>query len=524
MGKLVVGKNDLETLYPDIAREWDYEKNGDLTPGKVGAGSKQKVWWICPKGHSYDMAVGNRTNQKQKCPYCSNKRILKGYNDLETLFPDVAKTWDYEKNGNLLPSMVTPRTNKKVFWICPNNHSYPATVAWRTNKDHPTACPYCSHNKVLSGFNDFATICPDKVKYWDYEKNGALKPNEITAHNGAYIFWKCPYCGYSWRTKVLTFSYGNGCPKCKSRRQTSFPEQAVFFYIKKLFPDAISRYKFENTSSLEFDVFIPKTKIAIEYDGWTWHHNNSSTNREEKKYRFCAEKGIYLIKVKEYSPKGVRPVSRLCNEAYYVDAKNIVTLNDALQNIIDRLDETTLLNMWLRPPSHNKIHSDVVVDINRDRQFILDSYYGCDVENSLFERYPNIVTYWDYEKNIISPTQISFSSTVIVWWKCADCGVSFQKPVNEVVHKGLNPLYFCRNCAMKRHYDAVRVSKYIPVTATDKDGNTITFDSLTSAMNYCISAGLVSGKTDRRKPSGICNCLKGKQKTAYGFSWKYKDS
>ena len=37
MGKLVVGKNDLETLYPDIAREWDYEKNGDLTPGKVSA-------------------------------------------------------------------------------------------------------------------------------------------------------------------------------------------------------------------------------------------------------------------------------------------------------------------------------------------------------------------------------------------------------------------------------------------------------------------------------------------------------
>ena len=37
----------LQKRFPDIAKEWHYEKNFPLTPLDISYGSKQKVWWQC---------------------------------------------------------------------------------------------------------------------------------------------------------------------------------------------------------------------------------------------------------------------------------------------------------------------------------------------------------------------------------------------------------------------------------------------------------------------------------------------
>ncbi len=68
---------DLATKYPEIAAEWDYEKNEDLTPNSVSYGSNKKVWWLCSKGHSYQAWITDRTGKKKTgCPYCAGKRKL----------------------------------------------------------------------------------------------------------------------------------------------------------------------------------------------------------------------------------------------------------------------------------------------------------------------------------------------------------------------------------------------------------------------------------------------------------------
>jgi hypothetical protein len=38
---------------------------------------------------------------------------LKGFNDLQTVRPDIAQDWDYEKNGDVTPSDVVAGTNKR---------------------------------------------------------------------------------------------------------------------------------------------------------------------------------------------------------------------------------------------------------------------------------------------------------------------------------------------------------------------------------------------------------------------------
>jgi hypothetical protein len=73
-----VGFNSLEYLYPEIAKEWDYEKNYPLTPDKVFAHTGKKAWWICPKGHSYSSVIASRTgNDKCECPKCKKDKYYK---------------------------------------------------------------------------------------------------------------------------------------------------------------------------------------------------------------------------------------------------------------------------------------------------------------------------------------------------------------------------------------------------------------------------------------------------------------
>ena len=111
-------KGTLAELFPDIAKDWHPTKNGDKTPNNITPGVCYKAWWLCDKGHEWSVSVSTRVNQKTGCPYCGNKKLLKGYNDLLTVRPDVAKDWDYTKNYPLKPTDISKANTKKVWWVC----------------------------------------------------------------------------------------------------------------------------------------------------------------------------------------------------------------------------------------------------------------------------------------------------------------------------------------------------------------------------------------------------------------------
>jgi hypothetical protein len=141
--RVVVGDNDLATVSPDIADEWHPEKNGDLTPQMVTAGSNKTVWWICNKGHEYQMMIGHRTGKDRGCPYCAGRKVLAGFNDLATKFPMIAAEWHPTLNGDLTPQMVTIGSNKKVWWQCVEGHVWKAAIYSRTGKGK-CGCPVCA--------------------------------------------------------------------------------------------------------------------------------------------------------------------------------------------------------------------------------------------------------------------------------------------------------------------------------------------------------------------------------------------
>ena len=145
-GKLVVtGENDLATLYPMVARQWHTARNGRLKASGVSAFSNRKVWWRCELGHEWRADIKERTAKKKGCPYCTGRRVLKGYNDLETLHPDIAAQWYQPFNGTLTPQDVTAGSTKKVWWQCSEGHIWKAVIYSRTGaRKH--GCPECASN------------------------------------------------------------------------------------------------------------------------------------------------------------------------------------------------------------------------------------------------------------------------------------------------------------------------------------------------------------------------------------------
>ena len=142
----VPGINDLATVYPEIAKEWHPTKNGNLTPSQVVSGSHQTVWWRCSLGHEWRAEIVDRTRGTNGCPYCGNKKVLAGFNDLASIEPEIAAEWHPMLNGALTPEMVTADSNRKVWWICPDGHVWRTAISNRTNAKKRTGCPVCNGN------------------------------------------------------------------------------------------------------------------------------------------------------------------------------------------------------------------------------------------------------------------------------------------------------------------------------------------------------------------------------------------
>jgi hypothetical protein len=109
----IVGFNSLAHMFPDISKEWDFQKNHPLTPDKISAHSGKKAWWICPVCRkSYSSVVASRTGTDRcGCPDC---RYTKAYKSV--ICVELSKTFksvkDAAKFVNRKPCTITSAIKK----------------------------------------------------------------------------------------------------------------------------------------------------------------------------------------------------------------------------------------------------------------------------------------------------------------------------------------------------------------------------------------------------------------------------
>lgn len=490
--KLLRGYNDLSTRFPEFANEWDKDENKGL-PDDYTIISAYSAKWICSKcGFRWSAKIRDRVNSKYGgCPKCAIR--IRGQLKHETALVKnggikdelLLKEWDCERNEKG-PECYTPQSNAYAYWICSVcGYKYRAKISNRTNG---RGCACCAGKKVVVGKNDLASVMPDLAREWDSEKNGDLTPEMVTAGCGKKVWWQCPN-GHSYNATVLHRAYGTKCPICNSGRQTSFAEQAVFFYLKQLYPDAINRYKADFLERLELDIYIPSIGYGIEYDGVAWHKKDK-IEREIKKYRLCKENGIKLIRLREENLEqsiGIYNCDRAfgCEELYQY--KN-------LSLVIDQL--LTFLNF-------SSIGNPVIIDLEKDKYQIY-SFTTELREHSLADDFPMLAKEWDYDKNGgLKPTNVKPHSDIVVWWKCSECEHGFRASIS---HRSYGT--GCPKCAIKKS----TISRSLPVVAIDPNTNEVvtTFASISEAARQM---GLTS--------SNITMVCKGVRKHTGGLKWKY---
>ena len=419
-------ENEIKFLVDDslLSAEWHYEKNLPLKKAEIRIQSSRNVWWKCKNGHEWQARVADRM-RGNNCPFCAGKRAVSGINDLVTLNPKVATEWNYEKNGENRPEQYCLHSSKRVWWKCLKGHEWQATIDSRTRKNG-NGCPYCAGQRVISGKNDLLTVAPEIAEQWSYEKNGDLRPENICVNSSKKVWWKCVY-GHEWCVSPNSrYTQKTGCPKCSSELRTSFPEQAVFYYLRKLYNGIHNRYKLEN--GMELDIFIEEINTGIEYDGILYHTSNQAVERDDRKNKFCHEKGIRLIRVKEVNEV---PEEREKDCIYRLIGRG----NDDLRKVIKSL--LLLINC-----NDEIAIGDSDIDIEKDYYQILSQYMSVNKTKNVSE---NIIEEWDYEKNEdIHPSMVYKSSHKKFWWKC-EKGHSWQATMQHRTSKMATGCPFCSN-------------------------------------------------------------------------------
>ena len=207
----IAGQTDLATVKPELAAQadgWD--------PTTVLPNSHSLQRWKCELGHTYEMRVSNR-NKGFGCHFCSGRQLLVGFNDLATLFPELA----VEADGWDPHATRTSDAKVNRQWRCKDGHMWSASIENRTRAG--SGCPVCSGRDVEVGVSDLLTTHPHiaaEAVEWD--------PTTVKAGSFQRKMWRCQE-GHEWRTTVATRTRGKGCPSCA--RYGFKPEQDAWMYL-----------------------------------------------------------------------------------------------------------------------------------------------------------------------------------------------------------------------------------------------------------------------------------------------------
>lgn len=270
---------NLLTMDPEIAIQWDFDRNGDRRPEEFLSGSGFVANWICPGGscecHKYACPINKRVGRGHGCPICckTQRKVCphNGYN-FGDMYPQYVPQWS--SRNKKTPFDYLPNSNKKVWWICTECisgditcHEWLASIDSRSRTG--TGCPCCTQGKACKHVNLF-TQSPHLKTEWDFERNIDIDPLTKTFGSCKRVWWTCPVNQehrYMTRIKYRAGNRGTNCPMCKESRG----ETVVTRILTSLGILDISKQwrgvSFNAGMSYDFRFEYKDRRYIIEYDG-----------------------------------------------------------------------------------------------------------------------------------------------------------------------------------------------------------------------------------------------------------------
>ena len=241
---------------------------------------------------------------------------------------------------------------------------------------------------------------------------------------------------------------------------------------------------------MELDIFIPSIRLAIEYDGVFWHKNKS---REKIKYQYCQKNNIKLIRIKEAQADCWDIADKIFHTENLDDRKN-------LQNLIIFVLQD--IELWRGTFMFH--YPDV--NLERDRNEILNLYHTQQLEKSLEKTHPKLVEEWNYSKNgTLLPSMFQAGSDERVWWVCSTCGNEWQASIS---HRASGT--GCNVCYRKQNRGGSHTGAKVIYQYSIESDLIKKWDCISSASSEL-----------KINSSNISMCAKHTRPNAGGFRWEY---
>lgn len=471
-------EKSLAVLYPKLLKEWDYELN-KITPDKVYSQSHRLYHWACHLGHKWEETTYRRTSRGNACPFCSNHRVLEGFNDLKTTHPDVLDEWDYEENNKIgiYPTSVTYGSKQVVHWKCKRGHSWKCAVYRRTTNEE--GCPHCR--------KELRTSYPEKVVafYFSQAFEDCLENYRLNRHTKYELDIYIPsikvgieYDGYKWHGDIEK-------DKAKDLLCTK---------------NGITLFRVREYGCKEYD--SDSIKMMVIY------RNNNDLSATIIEIINIINNRFGLLKTVDID----------------IDRDSAIILSKAMsQTKKNSIANTILIKEWdwdknkgvdpsfITPFSNRKFwwkcplnHSYQAAACDRSKgnkcpyccsQKVLKGF------NDLEYKYPDLAKEWDYSKNKKKPDEVTAKSNKPYWWICPKCGYSWKTVVHVRTSSGCG----CPKC--KKIVSSQKIRKKV----INLDTN-IVYESIKEASEELnINRACIS------------NACKGIIKTAGGYHWKFPD-
>lgn len=287
----------LDEVFPQIAEEWHATKNGELKPSLVKPNSKKNVHWQCssnPK-HEWESTVLKRTTFSSPCPFCGGKRFSEE-NSLEAKHPALVNSWDFDKNGIRTPANTLFNSKERYWWRClefPEIHEWQSTIQIALKSENH--CKICAVEKMkkLPMLSDY----PELAAEWHSERNGELKPENVSASSRNVHWWKCSKdSSHEWPARVWNrVRKGTGCSQC-------FKNVPSDNSLAALYPKIASEWHPEK-NDIGPESVTPSSRKKV---WWKCSKNPSHEWQDE----------IYLRTKRNYGCRGCKKLSLSFEETY----------------------------------------------------------------------------------------------------------------------------------------------------------------------------------------------------------------
>lgn len=302
--KILNGYNDLATTHPSLAKEWNWQKNNDLSPYDISFGSNKKVWWMDELGHEWEASVEQRT-RGNGCPCCSRENRISHkeivvYYYIKKYFADAISTYKHSDFGTMELDIFIPQISTAIEYdgskwhqdvvrdlkkdnICASKNINMIRIREPNCPEYKSSCTFIylenySQQALINAItsvlhllhiddldidisrdcediesvvfhkirdNSLSALFPNVAADWPPTKNGTLTSEHVYAHSSKKVWWKCSVCGNEWFQSIVKRCFGLGCSKCVDRLS-----RAVYCHELKQF--FINNYRIKSQICVQY--------------------------------------------------------------------------------------------------------------------------------------------------------------------------------------------------------------------------------------------------------------------------------